>query len=54
VLFHAVMTYESLGRRDDALHAWHELAKTGSLAQEIEQRPELKSLRADPRFKGEK
>ncbi len=54
VLFRAVMTYESLGRRDDALRAWHELATTGTLTKEIEQRPELKSLRADPRFKGEK
>ncbi len=54
VLFYAVMTYESLGRRDDALRAWHELSRTGSLTKEIEQRPELKSLRADPRFKGEK
>ncbi len=54
VLFRAVLTYESLGRRDDALRAWRELAKTGSLMKEIGQRPELKALRADPRFKGEK
>jgi serine/threonine-protein kinase len=54
VLFRAVMTYEALGRRDDALRAWHELAKTGTFAKEIGQRPELKALRADPRFKGEK
>jgi Flp pilus assembly protein TadD len=54
VLFHAVMTYERIGRRDDALRAWHALAKTGTFVEEIERRPELKALRADPRFKGEK
>ncbi len=54
VLFRAVLTYEALGRRDDALRAWRELAKTGSQTKEIGKRPELKALRADPRFKGEK
>jgi serine/threonine-protein kinase len=55
VLFRAVMAYEAIGRRDDALRAWHSLARTGGLAREIEHRPELKALRADPRFyKGEK
>jgi Flp pilus assembly protein TadD len=50
VLFRAVMAYEALGRRDDALRAWRSLAKIGGFAQEIERRPELKALRADPRF----
>jgi serine/threonine-protein kinase len=55
VLFRAIMAYEAIGRREDALAAWHRLAKSGSLAQEIRHRPELKALRADPRFnKGDK
>ena len=51
VLFRAILTYELIGERDQALRAWRSLKPTGSYLEEVRRRPELKDLRADPRFK---
>jgi tetratricopeptide (TPR) repeat protein len=50
VLFRLVIAYESLGNRDQALEAFKGLAASGSYLEEVMRRPELKGLRADPRF----
>jgi tetratricopeptide (TPR) repeat protein len=53
VLFRAVMMWEALGDREQALLAYRLLRKTGGYVEDINRRPELAALRADPRFKGE-
>lgn len=54
VLLRAILAYELLPDRDEALSAYRLLAKSHSYLEEVARRPELKSLRADPRFKGGK
>ncbi len=51
VLFRAVFVYEQIGERERALESYQALAATGSFLEEVGRRPELKSLRADPRFR---
>jgi tetratricopeptide (TPR) repeat protein len=53
VLFRAVMMWEALGDREQALLAYKLLGTTGGYVEDINRRPELAALRADPRFKGE-
>jgi eukaryotic-like serine/threonine-protein kinase len=54
VLLRAILAYELLPDRDAALSAYRLLAKSHAYLEEVARRPELKSMRADPRFKGEK
>ncbi len=50
VQFHAVLVYEMIGDRESALAAYRDLVRSGAFLEEIRRRPELKSLRSDPRF----
>ncbi len=54
VLFRSVLVHELVGDRDGALAAYDSLGKTGSYLTEVNQRPELKALRTDPRFREKK
>lgn len=54
VLFRSVLVHELVGDRDGALTAYDALGKTGSYLTEVNQRPELKALRTDPRFREQK
>lgn len=54
VLFRSVLVHELVGDREGALAAYDSLGKTGSNLTEVNQRPELKSLRTDPRFREKK
>ena len=51
VLFRSVLVHELVGDRDGALAAYDSLGKTGSFLTEVNQRPELKALRTDSRFR---
>jgi serine/threonine-protein kinase len=51
VLLRAVIVYELSGDRDRALAAYNLLSNTGSSLADVKWRPELQSLRSDPRFK---
>ena len=54
VLFRSVLVHELVGDRDGALAAYDSLGNTGSYLTEVNQRPELKALRTDPRFREKK
>lgn len=46
---HAVLTYEALGRRDEALATLH--YATPELLREVDRDPDLADFRQDPRFR---
>jgi eukaryotic-like serine/threonine-protein kinase len=50
VLFTSALVYEIIGQRQKALTALDEATKAGYSLEEIEQEPELKALRKDPRY----
>jgi serine/threonine-protein kinase len=50
ILFTSALVYEIIGRRDNAIAAIDQAVKAGYSIQEIEQEPELKELRSDPRY----
>ena len=54
VLFRSVLVHELVGDRDGALAAYDSLGQTGTFLTEVNQRPELKALRTDPRFREKK
>ncbi len=51
VLFTSALVYEIIGHRDQAIVAIDEAVKAGYSVQDVEEEPELRGLRSDPRYR---
>jgi Flp pilus assembly protein TadD len=50
ILFTSALIYETIGHRDQAIAAIDEAVKAGYSIQDVEQEPELRELRSDPKY----